>query len=120
MEKIFNKIKTFEDACKESGITEDQVFSTTDTPDEKAYKKLKQIIKVINEGWVPDWNNSNQRKWYPWFYLSSGFGFSYSFYSCDYTDSSVGSRLCFETEEKCDYVAKQFIEIYEEFLTIKS
>ncbi len=120
MEKIIDKIKTFEDACKEAGITEDQVFSTTDTPDEKAFKKLKLIIKVINEGWVPDWNNLSQRKWFPWFRLSSGFGFSHSFFFYVISDSGVGSRLCFETEEKCDYVASQFLEIYEEFITFKS
>lgn len=115
----FTDIKTFEDACDEVGISPDSVFdSAKDSPDEIAYKKLKVIVKAINGEWVPDWANTNQRKWWPWFNLSSGFGFSLSDFS--YTDActSVGSRLCFESEEKSDYSAKQFIQLYKEFLTI--
>ena len=51
--------------------------------------------------------------------LSSGFGFSGSVYDYDFTGASVGSRLCFESKEKADYAANQFLKIYEDFLTIK-
>jgi len=114
----FEDIKTFEDACQALDIDPDAVWGDIDTPDEIAYKKLKVIIQAINQGWIPDWNNTNQRKWYPWFNLSSGFGFGVS--DCDYgnTSACAGSRLCFETEEKSDYAAKQFLEIYKEFVTI--
>ena len=114
--RSFRDIKTFEDACKELDISTAQVFGT-ETKDEEAYKKLKIIIKAINQGWIPGWNNSNQPKYWPYFNLSSGFGFSYSGYSYVGTDATVGSRLCFETREKCEYTAKQFIDIYKEFLT---
>jgi hypothetical protein len=114
----FNEIKTFEDACEELGISTAQFFGT-ETSDEVAYKKLKVIIKAINEAWIPDWTNTNQMKWFPWFYLSSGFGFSRSYFNFDDSAASVGSRLCFETEEKSDYAARQFIDLYEEFLTLK-
>lgn len=117
--KDFRDIKTFEDACLELGINESEVYTDKDSEDEIAYKKLKVIAKAINQGWVPDWDNTNQRKWWPWFKLSSGFGFSASAYGCDDTDAYVGSRLCFESEEKSDYAAKQFSEIYEQLLTIK-
>jgi hypothetical protein len=117
--KSFKEIKTFEDACEELDIMPDGVFSITDTSDEIAYMKLKTIIKAINQGWTPDWNNSNQEKWYPWFNLSSGFGFSCSGCICDWTYSGVGSRLCFKSEENSNYAAKQFLDLYEEFLTIK-
>ena len=116
---VMDRVKTFEDACQEAGVKPGSVYTALDAPDEVAFKKLKLIIKVINEGWVPDWSNINQRKWWPWFNLSSGFGFddSHDHYANTYT--TVGSRLCFENEEKCTYVAKQFIDLYEEFLTIK-
>ena len=78
---------------------------------------LKMVAKAINQGWVPDWNNSDQKKWWPWFNLSSGFGFSDSCYYYGLASTAVGSRLCFETEEKSDYAANQFMEIYKEFLT---
>lgn len=120
--KSFEDIKTFEDACEELGITNDShrpIFDEDEDPDEIAYKKLKVIVAAINQGWTPDWDNTDQRKWWPYLVLSSGFGFSYSYSYCDYSITIVGSRLCFETEAKSTYAAKQFIELYEQFLTIK-
>lgn len=114
----FNEIKTFEDACEELQIDPANVFFVGDTDDERAYKKLKIVVRAINQGWVPNWNNTNERKWWPYFNLSSGFGFSDS--DCDYghTFTAVGSRLCFESEEKSNYCATQFIELYKQFLTL--
>lgn len=120
--KTFEDIKTFEDACEELGITNDScrpIFDEDEDPDEIAYKKLKVIVAAINQGWTPDWSNSNQYKYWPYFKLSSGFGFSISDFVYDGTITCVGSRLCFETKEKCTYAAQKFIDIYEQFLTIK-
>jgi hypothetical protein len=113
----FKCIETFKDACDRLQIAPDSITNENDNPDEAAYKKLKVIIKAINNGWIPDWDNLNQRKWFPWFGLSSGFGFSRSFFDCGRTAASVGSRLCFESEEKSDYAGRQFIGLYKEFLT---
>jgi len=118
----FTDIKTFEDACDELGIVNNScrpIFDDEEDPDEIAYKKLKVIVKAINQGWTPYWSDGDQIKWWPYFNLSSGFGFSGSAYGCDGTDTFVGSRLCFETEAKSNYCAKQFIDLYEQFLTIK-
>ena len=116
--KEYTEINTFLEACTELGILQDSVYNEKDTPDEIAYKKLKVIAKAINQGWTPDWNNSDQKKWYPWFRLSSGFGFDGSY--CDYglTFANVGSRLCFESKEKAEYAGKQFEEIYKQLLTL--
>jgi len=115
----YDEIKTFEDACDELGLTQEDLLNirNADTPDEVAYKKLKVVIKAINQGWIPDYNDTGQCKWWPYFNLSSGFGFSCS--DCSYvsTDTCVGSRLCFESEEKASYTAKQFIDLYKAFLT---
>jgi len=113
----FRDIKTFPDACKALDINTDAVCNDTDTEDEVAYKKLKVIVQAINQGWEPDFNDTNQRKWFPWFRLSSGFGFAVSHYYCASSAASVGSRLCFESEEKASYAGKQFAAIYKEFLT---
>ena len=116
-EKGFETIKTFEDACAVVGIDPGLFLNRNDTPDELAYKKLKVIVRAINDGWVPDWSNRDQYKYYPWFeVLSSGFGFSDSDYDCTYTDAYVGSRLCFESREKSDYAASQFVDLYKQFL----
>jgi hypothetical protein len=119
--KDWKDIKTFEDACEVLNITNDScrpIFDEEEDPDEIAYKKLKVIVKAINQGWIPDWDNSNQYKYWPWFNLSSGFGFSLT--DCRYalTLTYVGSRLCFESREKSDYTANQFLDLYKEFLTI--
>lgn len=116
--KSWKDIKTFEDACEALALDPEDQFMGDATPDEKAYIKLKIIIQAINQGWIPDWGNSDQYKWWPWFNLSSGFGYSYSGYSYSYSLTHVGSRLCFESQEKSDYTATQFLDIYKEFLTI--
>jgi hypothetical protein len=116
----FEDIKTLEDAAEETGHTKGYLkISDEESTDEWAYRMLKMVVKAINQGWTPDWSNNNQQKWWPWFNLSSGFGFSYSGYLYGSTGAAVGSRLCFETEAKSNFAAKQFIEIYEQFLTIK-
>jgi hypothetical protein len=66
---------------------------------------------------MPDWNDTNQKKWFLYFNLSSGFGFSGTDFYFDYTDTIVSSRLCFETEEKARYAGNQFLELYKSFLT---
>jgi hypothetical protein len=114
----FTDIRSFEDACKALDIDPDSVCSDVDTSDEVAYKQLKKIVQAINQGWTPDWSNTNQRKWYPWFNLSSGFGFDVSDFDFVYSNAGVGSRLCFESEEKADYAGRQFLEIYRQFMTV--
>lgn len=119
--KIIDRVKTYDDAWEladELLRVECAIFST-DTIDVVAYKKLKLIITVINEGWKPDWSNTNQSKYYPWFdVLPSGSGFdgSTTAYSYTRTHMIVGSRLCFESREKCEYAAKQFKFLYEDYL----
>jgi hypothetical protein len=122
----YENIKTFDDAYYKLGINPDSLFKKSDTPDEIAYKKLKIIVRAINTSasgitWEPDFTNTDQKKWYPWFNLSSGsgFGFSCSAFYYDNTHTDVGARLCFQTKEQSDYAATQFIDIYKQFLTIK-
>ncbi|MFT3704672.1 MAG: hypothetical protein QM802_20070 [Agriterribacter sp.] len=115
-QKITDRIKTFEDACAEIGEDPVNPKFIIGEPDEIAYRKLKVIIKVLNEGWVPDWNNSSQYKWRPWFYLNAP-GFRFSGTSYVFTHSTVGSRLCFKSEELCEYAANQFIDIYKDYFT---
>ena len=75
------------------------------------------VSEVFNQGWEPDWNNTNQPKWYPWFNMKNGVGFSDSDYADRDAAPFVGSRLCFETEELSDLSAQMFPEIYKAVLT---
>ena len=125
-QNIMDRIKTFEDACNEleiKSISKNISFGFADSKDNEsieAYAKLCIIIRSLNEGWEPDWTNSNEYKYYPWFdSYKSGFGFSYSHYAYWYTITACGSRLCFKSPELAEYAGKQFLEIYNQFLTIK-
>ena len=117
----FRMIKTFEDACAKIGIepTVPEIKGVIGDMIKPmvAYYKLVIIFLAINNGWKPDWSDYNQYKYYPWFgVLSSGFGFSGSLYVFAYSLTYVGSRLCADTREKALYMAKQFKDLYQEYL----
>jgi hypothetical protein len=113
----WDDIRTFEDACDALGILVPPDL-TGEPPDEIAYKKLKIVVKAINEGWKPDWTNTNQRKWFPWFDLSSRFSFSGALCASEFGHAIVGSHLCFKSEEKAEYAGRQFVDLYKSFLNI--
>jgi hypothetical protein len=124
--KITDRVKSFEDACRELGIDPAGVLVLTSNVKEvqenfkaiAAFTKLTIIAKALNQGWTPDWSNSSQYKYYPWFEWKSGFGFSSAFYGCWGTYTFVGSRLCFNSEELAKYAGTQFEDIYQDFLTL--
>lgn len=117
-QKITDRVKSFEDACEVLGLDACDTLDLHDTIDEAAYKKLKVIAAALNEGWKPDWSNSNQYKWYPYFKMS-GFGFSAAYFDSGSSGTSVGSRLCFKSDELAEYAGKQFLSIYQDFLTLQ-
>jgi len=114
----FTDIKTLEDAAEATGKSSDYIrILVLESQDEWAYRMLKMIVKAINQGWTPDWSNTNQAKYYPYFVvLPSGSGFSDSDTYYDYGDTYVGSHLCFESSEKAKYAATQFGDIYTKYL----
>lgn len=71
---IMDRVKTAEQAFAIKGISIASIIQPNDAIDEVAYKVLKVIVEILNEGWVPDWKNNNQYKYYPWFDVSSGSG----------------------------------------------
>lgn len=116
----WRNIKTYDDSCRVCGTTEEEFnarfLNLGLDPDTIFYEKLKIITKAINGRWTIDWNNPDQPKWYPWFRLSSDFGFYASHFGYGYSRAGSSSRLCFKSEEKADYAGKQFTEIYKQFL----
>lgn len=74
---ITERIKTFEDACKELGEGHPFVRAYTswiehedldDQFDILAYFKLRIICAALNEGWKPEFLKEEYR-YYPWFWL---------------------------------------------------
>ena len=124
---IKERIKTIEDACNELGEDDEdvkalRVIENLDVP-KHIISQLQSIIivKALNEGWIPDWSNNNQYKYFPYFYMenSSAGGFVFGDYVLWYTSAAVGSRLCLKSRELAEYAGKQFKEIYEEYFVIK-
>ena len=118
--KITDRIKTYEDACAALGIAAQLEITLTElgfTPDEINLRKIKTITEALNEGWKPDWNDSNQYKYYPWFKMSSG-GFVFGDTSYDYSLANAGStsRLCFATRELAKYAGEQFTKLYSDYI----
>jgi len=118
--KITDRIKTYKDACLELNeipLNEKELTDLGFTTDEINYRKLKTVTKALNQGWVPDWTNTNQAKWVPYFRLSSG---AFVFTDADFAYSSAnagdGSRLCFPSDELATYAGKQFADTYKGFM----
>lgn len=128
MEKITDKIKSFEDACKHLGLNPNDLPVVDMLPEKDrksiiAYYKLTIITRALNEGWEPDFSNWDEYKYYNWFYVeenkdqrSSGFRYCGTGYT--YSDATIGSRLCFKNRELAKYATEQFKELYREYLLI--
>lgn len=119
---IKERIKTFADVLNHFGIDETYFNEQNEDleSDEVAYRKVKLIVKALNEGWTPDWSDSDQYKYFPWFNMgsSSGAGFSCGVCGGWSAYSGVGSRLCFKNRDLAKYAGQQFESIYKEFMTI--
>jgi len=120
--EIKERIKNFDDVLRENGIKKSDFEKSCDglTKDEVAYKQLKEIVKAFNEGWIPDWTNSNEYKYYAYFTMGSpsGGGFSYYVFDVWRTLSVVGSRLCYKSSDLAKHAGQLFENIYKHFLTL--
>ena len=117
---IMSTIKTIEDVLKSNSLTQIEFDKNCKglEEDEISYRLIKLICKTLNEGWEPDWDDSNEYKYYPWFKMSSS-GFRYHYYDYWTTYSYVGSRLCFKSSKLARYAGEQFTDVYEKFMLIK-
>jgi len=125
--KITDRIKTYEDAVKELGcepndeLSDDEMMLNGFSPDELTLRKIKVFTKALNEGWKPDWNDSNQPKYYPYFKMSSGgFVFDGTYYGRSSAYAGNASRLCFKSKELAEYAGKQFEKLYSDYILYMS
>lgn len=144
--EVRERIKTFEDACREIGIDAEawnrDKISLGLEPDVLAFLKLRIIVKALNEGWEPRFTEDECR-YYPWFILYTGEeynkldeeeksrvvyrsnynanvlgGVSYAnaFGDSSRTGASIGVRLAFKTSELAAYCGRQFLDIWADFV----
>ena len=84
-----------------------------------ALNKLFTIAEKWNkeDGFVPDFSNKGQWKYFPWFKYngeSAGFVSAYSAYTPARASASIGSRLCFKSESRAEEFGKKYVDLYNE------
>lgn len=125
MEKITDKIKSFEDACKHLRLNPNDLPVVDMLPEKDrksiiAFYKLTIIIRALNEGWEPDWSNWDEWKYYNWFYVEKGedqrsSGFRYFGMYCASAVTYSGSWLCCGTSDDAEYIGKKFEDLYNDY-----
>lgn len=82
-----------------------------------ALNKLFTIAEAWNkeDGFVPDFLDWNQDKWFPWFKYdedAAGFVCADTYYSPTAAAATFGSRLCFKSSARAAQFGKQFADLY--------
>lgn len=88
---LIGRIKTFEGVCQEKGVNPQDYELTSDVPRIRARQALDRVLLICElfqqEGEELQPNNTDQKKWIPWFDLEisdvnpSGFRFDASNYA---------------------------------------
>ncbi len=112
--------KTLTDAAIIAGYDFDIVtpprfnYSTSIRIAANAMASLYIVAEALNQGWIPDWNNK-QEKYTIVFCIGSeddpDWFDPYAFISSTW-ESQVPSRLCFKSEALAQYAATQFLDIF--------
>ena len=81
-----------------------------------AFHKLEVIRDAITGDREADWDDYSDKKWGSWFYMDSpGFRFDGVAYTDTNSYSGLGSRLCCETEEQAEFLARECIAFWADF-----
>ena len=79
-----------------------------------AFIQLEKKIAEVNErneSWVPNWDDDNEKKWYPWFNLRNGkVALDFVYY---YSNSAIPPSLVFKNSETCRKFVGDNMELYE-------
>ena len=135
-EDITNRVKSYADACKVLGIEpmdEDSMKAQGFRPDEIARRQLETITEALNEGWKPNWADTDEYKFYPWFYIEvsevqtegashgapAGLSCAHTADAASATGAYLGSRLCFHDRETARYAGRTFTDLYAQILIEK-
>lgn len=110
-QKITDRIKTEEDIWREAGVTKSFWEKL------HVFDQLALLVSILNEGWKPDWSDSSQYKYEPYFKWS-GSAFVFFIYGNWCRNARVGSRLCFKSSDLAIYAGKQFISLYNKILSL--
>ena len=122
-DEINVKVDSFEAALEYLGRENNACMCGIPDKHAKAMVAMYKLI-TIAEAWnkldefIPDFDNCNQLKWFPWFKKrgNAGFVYAYTYSAASYAASAFGSRLCFATAKRAEQFGKQFITLWNDFL----
>ena len=102
---VMGIVTSYETACDSLGIKPNKNV----TP----YEKLTTIIKALNQGWYPNFDNENERKWFNYYQKNRG-GFDFCLVGYHYTTINVPSALYLKDEKTAKYVNEMFFNEYKD------
>lgn len=115
----------FAASCKYLGINDEFVFDCGDDHI-KAMQSLYMLCVIAQawnkiDGFVPDWSDGSQWKYYPWFVYKqekghAGFVCAYTGKTAATTSASLGSRLCFKSSNRARQFGEMFTDLFNDFL----
>ena len=120
-------VQSYEDACQLLGIKPTYPKFTRcakiDRPSMIAYHKLIIIIRALNllpngKYWIPDLNDSCQEQWRIWHNYEYHILCSSSTCASPSIASAVNPRLLLRSGSLAAYCAKQFKELWKDYLII--
>lgn len=111
-------VTSFEELCKLKGIRVPVLsdFSHCRYPKKAlAREKIDIISEVYNNGWKPNFDDHNERKYYPYFTKQKAG--SWRFYAVYYGCYSFGGAVgLYKTEKIAQFVGERFKDIYIEVI----
>jgi hypothetical protein len=112
---IMDRIKGFDDICREMGKNPKDYICKSDDKEDIAANALKMarlIVKCYNGDKVLDWSNSNQPKYCHVYVFSPSAGWSLRSVGDWYSDTLCGSRLHFFEKAHAQDAWDKFSEIF--------
>ena len=123
-----NTVQSYEDACQILGIKPTYPkfvqCAKIDRPSMIAYHKLIIIIRALNllpngKPRVPDFNKPHESKYRIWWnIIDNKLGFANATVAPSYTYTNFSSRLLFRSRPLAEYCAKQFKDLWQDYLII--
>ncbi len=123
-EKITDRVNSIIDACEVLGIDPTSIRPYAKPYNNRqvainAMEEMYVIAEALQEDWVADYSNKNQKKWYVWLIWDdslSAFRFRVADYGCSIAHAGSGSRLSFPTKELAEHFGKIAISQYNKVL----
>lgn len=125
-QEINLRVNSYESALEYLGRKDEFYIQGFD----KYLKPLHALYKLLTIAWawnkadnfIPDFDDSSQDKYYPWFYKPdkySGFMCAHSYNAPSAAIAYFGARLCFKTKERAEQFETQFIDLWNDLLLFR-